>query len=206
MNSGKIFFMAVPVTVYPSYSDPTNYSGVTSAVRSGGLITNPEHNEAVMALERTGRLGMTVFGLVQLPREVLMLQDERSAKTKAPTVSSTTRTTSDEDRLLSKVDDGTTTSLPIAPDGGGNGGPGGYDPPANDTVEAPVPQTAPVDVKTSFTPATPSGGFASQAETTLPPPAASPPVPNLLGRGNAVYLGVISSSSHIAGRNVSILT
>jgi hypothetical protein len=197
---------ALTNTVYPSYADPTNYSGANSVVRSGGLVTNPDQHEAVMALERTGRLGMTIFGLVQLPREVLMLQDERGAKTKAPNVSSATQTTSDEDRLLSKVDDGTTTPAPISPDGGGNGGPGGYDPPANDTVDLPIPQTAPVDVKTSFMASSPSGAFATQAAAPLPPPTASPPAPNLLGRGNAVYLGVISSSSHIAGRNVSILT
>jgi hypothetical protein len=198
--------MAVPVTVYPSYSDPTNYSGVNSATRSGGLITNPEHNETVMALERTGRLGMTLFGLVTLPRDVLMLQDERNAKIKAPNVSSTTRTTPDEDRLLSKVDDGTQNSIPVEADGGGNGGPGGYSPPANDTVEAPLPDSGPTDTQAGFTSSYTSGAFASQAEAPFPPPT-SLPTPNLLGRGNAVYLGVISSSSsHIAGRNVSILT
>lgn len=100
-----------PVTVYPSYNNVTNYSGVNSAIRSAGVVQNAEQSQEITALERDGRLNLSQYGLVKLPREVLQLQDERGAKVKSTVqgdqVQKSNKTDHDTDRSLAKAQDAT---------------------------------------------------------------------------------------------------
>src|SRR5215475_3245630 len=112
--------MALPINaVYPSYVDTSNFSGVNAAVRSAGLVSNVEQAEAVASAQRDGRLGLSQFAFLKVPREVLFLQDEKGAKLKSSSVSSSSRSDMDEGRLLSKVEDPKNAVAAI--DGGAGG-------------------------------------------------------------------------------------
>jgi hypothetical protein len=96
---------------YPSYNYVANYSGAGSSIRSAGAIQNTEHRDTVAGLERAGKLALSQFGFISLPREVLFLQDERDAKIKGTRdsniVASSNKSDLDEGRDLEKVDDHT---------------------------------------------------------------------------------------------------
>lgn len=98
-------------TVYPSYNNVTNYSGEHAAIKSAGTVHNGEQAQSLSALERAGHLGLTQFGLLRLPREVLFLQEERNAKVKTTKegdeVASSNKSDLDEGRDLNKVDNNT---------------------------------------------------------------------------------------------------
>lgn len=100
---------AIINTVYPSYNNVSNYSGVNSAIRSAGVVRNIDQQQAILGLEREGRLGLSQFGLIKLPRDVLMLQDEREAKVRTTRqgdqVTSSSQSDLDEERDLNRVDD-----------------------------------------------------------------------------------------------------
>ncbi len=100
---------AIINTVFPSFAAVGNYSGVNSGVRSAGIVQNIEQRDTIINLERQGKLGLTQFGLIKLPREVLILQDERDAKVRATRngdqVTSSSKSDFDEGRTLDRVED-----------------------------------------------------------------------------------------------------
>ncbi|MBI3419048.1 MAG: hypothetical protein HY053_02810 [Proteobacteria bacterium] len=180
-------------TVYPSYSNTANYSGTNAAVNSAGAVTNAEHYDTIIGLEREGQLGLSQFGLVKLPREVLFLQDERGAKVKATKqgdqVSSSTRSDLDEDRLIDKVKNGSDPLAQLA---------GKKDPPQDQALAFAGAQShdsgqAKDTARKEDNKKSAKEGFSPQAR--------------LLGHGgDEVYRGVISATGDtLAGRNLSVL-
>lgn len=105
-----VFFMAAIIqTGFPGYSAVNNTSGGPSAVKSAGRVTNVEQHDAALAAERSGKLNLTQFGLIKLPREVLILQDEKDAKIKGTRlgdqVQSSSKADLDEERTLTRAAD-----------------------------------------------------------------------------------------------------
>jgi hypothetical protein len=212
--------------VYPSFNNTANYSGVNSAIQSAGLVSNPEHHDTVLGLERTGQLGLSQFGLIRLPREVLMLQDDRGAKLKAPQVSSSTQSDLDEQRTLDKVDDGTTPDTQPKPvtarkDSNSNNDPIEQQETTNRPTAADDTSTHTPEQKAARRAETHEAAqaFQQHAASTSAPHVAdakkkedshkSRPTPtkaaSLLGRGSTVYQGVIASYGNaIAGRNLDV--
>lgn len=94
-------------TGYPGYSAVNNTSAAPHAVKSAGRVNNAEQHEAVIATERAGKLNLTQFGLIKIPREVLFLQDESSAKVKntlkGDQVQSSSKSDLDEERSLERA-------------------------------------------------------------------------------------------------------
>lgn len=95
---------------YPGYSAVNNYSSQHNAVKSSGRVTNTEQHDAAIALEKSGRLNLSQFGFINLPREVLFLQDERDVKVKATRlgdqVQSSSKSDLDEERSLKNLEGG----------------------------------------------------------------------------------------------------
>ncbi|HVY13292.1 MAG TPA: hypothetical protein VHB73_06995 [Alphaproteobacteria bacterium] len=213
-------------TVYPSYNNTANYSGVGSAVKSAGAVINPEQYQTVLGLEREGRLGLSQFGLIKLPREVLFLQDERGAKVRGTRqgdqVASSTQSDMDEDRLASKVQDATSTvpgvtqkkkdatqqDIAAQPDA------------AN--AETAQDEAASASIATAKTAAKaaedPVSAFLSQIDNSFEGAKTARRnerekdrkeqsfVPSVLGKGSSVYRGVASApNAGLAGRHISVL-
>jgi hypothetical protein len=174
--------MTLPVnTVFPTYNNTSNYTGVNSAIRSAGLVSNPEQAEAVASAERDGRLGLSQFAFIKIPREVLFLQDERGAKLKSSAVASSTKSDLDEQRLLSKVEEPKIAIQGIGGQGGGNE-PEEEKPPADDDSKP---------------------GFGAEFKTA---PKETHLSAGLLGHGAPVYQGVAgANNASLAGRNISVL-
>lgn len=101
---------AITQAAFPAYSATNNYSGAHTAVKSSGRVMNTEQHDAALAQERAGRFGLTQFGLVKLPREVLFLQNEMETRVKATRqgdqIQKSKETDSDNDRTLKSVEDG----------------------------------------------------------------------------------------------------
>jgi hypothetical protein len=170
--------MALPINaVFPAYANSSNYSGVNGAVHSAGLVNNVEQAEAVASAQRDGRLGLSQFAFIKIPREVLFLQDEKTAKLKSSSVASSTKSDFDDERLLNKVENPHSTVTAIDGREGRTDGDKPENPEGQDQAAA-QPKEAPHDVAT----------------------------PGVLGTGSSVYQGVIAANhASLSGRNLSVL-
>ncbi len=180
---------------FPVYNDVANYTGTGTAIRSAGIVGNAEQAATIAALQHGGGLPLSQFSLTKLPRNVLFLETEKSAKVKTSReggeVTSTSQSDLDEDRALNKVQ-GNVYAFPRGLE-------------AIDADDKREKEDEESKDKTDF-----AVGLKATPELTGKDNALSPAkalsLPSVLGRGSGVYQGVATASgAALAGRNLSVL-